>query len=70
MLKITYKIDYVGNWGSSCFSSCKPKELKYMFMVIMKTVIDLSGMGYIKYTDGDELLNCINKISCYQLKKL
>lgn len=69
--EITYKIDYVGNWDPAVLAQ-QPKELKvYVYGNKMKTVIDLSGMGYItNIQDGDDTTSiALIDIPAYQLKK-
>lgn len=69
--EITYKIDYVGNWDPAVLAQ-QPKELKvYVYGNKMKTVIDLSGMGYItNIQDGDDTNSiALIDIPAYQLKK-
>lgn len=69
--EITYKIDFVGNWDPALVAQ-QPKELKvYVYGNKMKTVIDLSGMGYItNIQDGDDtILVSLIDIPAYQLKK-
>ncbi len=69
--EITYKIDYVGNWDPAVLAQ-QPKELKvYVYGNKMKTVIDLSGMGYMtNIQDGDDTTSvALIDIPAYQLKK-
>ena len=69
--EITYKIDYVGNWDPAVLAQ-QQKELKvYVYGNKMKTVIDLSGMGYItNIQDGDDTTSiALIDIPAYQLKK-
>lgn len=69
--EITYKIDYVGNWDPAVLAQ-QPKELKvYVYGNKMKTVIDLSGMGYMtNIQNGDDTTSvALIDIPAYQLKK-
>lgn len=69
--EITYKIDYVGNWDPAVVAQ-QPKELKvYVYGNKMKTVIDLSGMGYMtNIQDGDDTISvALIDIPALQLKK-
>lgn len=58
--EITYKIEYQGNWDPAVVAQ-QPKELKvYVYGNKMKTVMDLSGMGYITtIQNGDDTTNII-----------